>query len=75
MVVGREEVAEVAQWAEGIERALESRVPFAWVAGDEDYGSGRKLRLWLEREGIPHVLARRGRRWRNWREWPGPGGP
>ena len=32
-----------------LERALESGVPFAWVAGDEAYGNGRNLRLWLER--------------------------
>ena len=38
-------------------RALESGVPFAWFTGDEVYGSDRKLRLWLEREEIPHVLA------------------
>ena len=40
-----------------LERALESGVPFSWFTGDEVYGSGRKLRLWLEREGIPHVMA------------------
>ena len=40
-----------------LERALESGVPFAWVAGDEVYGNDRNLRLWLEREEIPHVLA------------------
>ena len=40
-----------------LERAVESGVPFGWVAGDEVYGSDRNLRLWLEREGIPHVLA------------------
>ena len=40
-----------------LKRALESGVPFGWVAGDEVYGNDRKLRLWLEREGIPHVLA------------------
>ena len=38
-------------------RALESGVPFAWFAGDEVYGSDRNLRLWLEREEIPHVMA------------------
>ena len=40
-----------------LERALESGVPFGWVAGDEVYGSDRNLRLWLEGAGIPHVLA------------------
>ena len=40
-----------------LERALESGVPFGWVAGDEVYGSDRNLRLWLEREGLSHVLA------------------
>ncbi len=40
-----------------LERALESGVPFGWVAGDEVYGNDRNLRLWLEREGIAHVLA------------------
>ena len=38
-------------------RALESGVPFGWVAGDEVYGSDRNLRLWLEREDIAHLLA------------------
>ena len=40
-----------------LKRALEAGVPFAWVTGDAVYGSDRKLRLWLERAGIPHVLA------------------
>ena len=40
-----------------LERALESGVPFGWVAGDEVYGYDRNLRLWLEREGIAHVLV------------------
>ena len=57
-----------------LERALESGVPFAWVAGDEVYGSNRNLRLWLEREGIAHVLAikRNEKLWaetdRGWRQ-------
>ena len=38
-------------------RALEAGVPFVWFTGDEVYGSDRKLRLWLEREEIPHVMA------------------
>ncbi len=40
-----------------LERALESGIPFGWVTGDEVYGSVRNLWLWLEREGILHVLA------------------
>ena len=40
-----------------LERAADSGVPFSWFTGDEVYGSGRKLRLWLEREGIPYVMA------------------
>ena len=38
-----------------LERAVESGIPFGWVTGDEVYGSDRSLRLWLEREGIPHI--------------------
>ena len=40
-----------------LERAVEAGVPFRWVTGDEVYGSDRNLRRWLEREGIPHVVA------------------
>ena len=40
-----------------LERAVRSELPFAWFTGDEVYGSDRKLRLWLERAEIPHVLA------------------
>ena len=40
-----------------LERAADSGVPFSWFTGDEVYGSDRKLRRWLEREGIPHVMA------------------
>ena len=36
-----------------LERAVESGVPFAWVAGDEVYGNDRNLRLWLERRAFP----------------------
>ena len=40
-----------------LERALESGVPFGWVTGDEVYGNDRRLRLWLERRDVPHLLA------------------
>ena len=40
-----------------LQRARESGVSFAWVAGDEVYGNDRRLRLWLERLDVPHVLA------------------
>ena len=40
-----------------LQRALEGGVPFTWVTGDEVYGSDRRLRVWLEQQGIPHVLA------------------
>ena len=40
-----------------LERALESGVPFGWVAGDPVYGSDRNLRRWPEGAGIPQVLA------------------
>ena len=40
-----------------LERAVESGVPFGWFTGHEVYGSDRKLRLWLERMEIPHVLT------------------
>ena len=40
-----------------LERAADSGVPFSWFTGDEVYGSDRKLRRWLEREEIPHVMA------------------
>jgi len=40
-----------------IERAIAARVPFSWVAGDEVYGNDRRLRLWLEQQERPYVLA------------------
>ena len=40
-----------------LERTVDSGVPFAWFTGDEVYGSDRRLRLWLEGQEIPHVLA------------------
>ena len=34
-----------------LERTVDSGVPFGWFAGDEVYGSDRKLRLWLAAAG------------------------
>ena len=40
-----------------LSRALAAGIPAAWVTGDAIYGSDRRLRLWLEEQGVPHVLA------------------
>jgi SRSO17 transposase len=40
-----------------IERALQAEVPFLWVTGDEVYGNDRDLRIWLEQQERPYVLA------------------
>ena len=47
-----------AQLAQGmIGRAVAAGVPFAWVTGDTVYGNDRKLRRWLEEQGLCYVLA------------------
>jgi SRSO17 transposase len=38
-------------------RALGAGVPAAWVTGDSVYGGDRRLRVWLEQQGQPFVLA------------------
>ena len=40
-----------------LKRAVKPGVPFGWVVGDEVYSSDRNLRLWLEQEGLSHVVA------------------
>ena len=40
-----------------LRRALESGVLVAWFTGDEVYASDRNLRLWLERQDVPHTLG------------------
>jgi SRSO17 transposase len=40
-----------------LERAIEAGVPARWGTGDEVYGGDRHLRMWLEQQEIPHVLA------------------
>jgi SRSO17 transposase len=38
-------------------RTIAAQVPFAWVTGDEIYGGDRTLRVWLEQQQVPFVLA------------------
>jgi SRSO17 transposase len=40
-----------------LERVLAAGVPAAWVTGDEVYGKDRRLRMWLESQQQPFVLA------------------
>jgi SRSO17 transposase len=40
-----------------LKRAWAAGVCAAWVTGDEVYGRDRALRLWLEKNGQPYVLA------------------
>jgi SRSO17 transposase len=40
-----------------LERALVAGVPAAWVTGDSVYGGDRRLRVWLEQQEQPFVLA------------------
>ncbi len=40
-----------------LERAREADVPAAWVTGDSLYGGDRRLRVWLEQQEQPFVLA------------------
>jgi SRSO17 transposase len=40
-----------------LQRAIDARIPFAWVTADEAYGQVKHLRFWLEERRIAHVLA------------------
>jgi len=40
-----------------LEQAIRDQVPFKWVTGDSIYGGDRRLRLWLEDQAMPFVLA------------------
>jgi SRSO17 transposase len=40
-----------------LERALAAGIPAAWVTGDSIYGGDRRLRVWLEQQEQPFVLA------------------
>ena len=56
-----------------IARAIAADIPFAWVLGDEVYGSDRRLRLDLEQQERPFVLAIRSNEklWSTLDERPG----
>jgi SRSO17 transposase len=40
-----------------LQRALDAKVPFAWVTADEAYGQVKRVRYWLEQRAVAHVLA------------------
>src|SRR4051794_13575088 len=40
-------------------RALDAGVPAGWLTADEVYGQDKRLRVWCEQHGLPHVLATR----------------
>jgi SRSO17 transposase len=40
-----------------IQRSLDAGVPFAWFTADEEFGQNPGLREFLERNGIPYVMA------------------
>ncbi|WP_419995033.1 IS701 family transposase [Streptomyces boninensis] len=40
-----------------LERAVQAKVPFRWVAGDEVYGENPALRSWLTSRRLAYVLA------------------
>jgi SRSO17 transposase len=46
-------------------RALEAGVPAAWVTADSVYGDDRRLRVWLEAQEQPYVLAVSGKEYVN----------
>lgn len=40
-----------------LERAIDAKIPFKWVSGDEVYGGDRRLRMWLEEHDLFFALA------------------
>jgi SRSO17 transposase len=40
-----------------LERAFSAGVPCRWVTADSVYGNDRSLQLWLQQQGVAHVLA------------------
>ena len=54
-----------------LERAIDTAVPAAWVAGDSVYGDNRSLRAWLEERSQAYVLTVSGKEYvgRAGRQW------
>ena len=54
-----------------LERAFDTAVPAAWVAGDSVYGDNRPLRAWLEERSQAYVLTVSGKEYvgRAGRQW------
>jgi SRSO17 transposase len=48
-----------------LERARAAGVPAAWVSADSVYGDDRRLRMWLEAQEQPYVLAVSGKEYVN----------
>jgi SRSO17 transposase len=48
-----------------LERARAAEVPAAWVTADSVYGDDRRLRMWLEAQEQPYVLAVSGKEYVN----------
>jgi len=48
-----------------LERARAAGVPAAWVTADSVYGDDRRLRIWLEAQEQPYVLAVSGKEYVN----------
>ncbi|HEV2122360.1 MAG TPA: IS701 family transposase [Chloroflexota bacterium] len=55
-----------------LERAFAAEVPHRWITADEIYGHDRRLRLWLEEQEQPFVLAvsSQEKPWIWWEEAP-----
>jgi hypothetical protein len=42
-----------------LQRVIDAGVPARWLCADEVYGQDKRLRVWCEQAGLPHVLATR----------------
>ncbi len=44
-------------WPAGCCSRLDVGVVAGWLTADEIYGQDKRLRVWCEQHGLPHVLA------------------